>query len=155
MTDWPKVQAEMLRLEQHGAEQPDVLATIARIMGADIEGLHETLRSEIRRCEELWETHYANFIPLTVSASMSIAFMQGITLAVAFASTDDKALVRAAMAKLEQVGLPIVEMHAEPETRCSAVLIEGEHYSRLLDLVPPSTAMTEWIMQHDHIGEVE
>lgn len=84
MTDWRAVQAEMLELERLGDQNADVLATIAAILGADIEGLHETLEAELARVERLVDLHYVEHVARSPGTYAAIGFLQGITFARAY-----------------------------------------------------------------------
>jgi hypothetical protein len=87
MTDWSAVQAEMLELEKLGDRNPNVLSTIAAILGSDAEGLHETLNTEIARVGRLIEGFYIEHAERTPRNAAVIAFMQGVTFARAYQRT--------------------------------------------------------------------
>lgn len=84
MTDWQAVQKEMLEIEQLGRGGYSVLTTIAAMLRADIEGLHEALGAELARVERLMDLHYSEHVPRTPTTYAAIGFLQGVTFACAY-----------------------------------------------------------------------
>ena len=65
---------------------------------------------------------------------------------------NDREFVDAVKAKLDAVGSPILHIHKSEDERDFAVIIEGEHFSKISDLVPRSKEATDLYMQHEHVS---
>lgn len=85
MTDWQKVHAAVLELEQVGRVEPDVLGVIAALLGEDDRpGLQQALVAEARRVVGPILAHYSEFTNVSDENAALVGLLQGITFARAY-----------------------------------------------------------------------
>lgn len=64
---------------------------------------------------------------------------------------NEAAFVDAVESELEKQRTKMLFLHNMQGGPPTSVLIDGEHFQTLMNMVPKSEAMTEWIMNHGHI----
>jgi hypothetical protein len=66
-------------------------------------------------------------------------------------TTEAKHIIQAADRALYRANAPICYLHRDGESPAFAVVVEIEHWQKIMELVPEGEAITNLVMYHGHI----